>query len=364
MDGKQARMLEAIAGLQPTPKTAMVGFDAVVDTLSRPIQAYTADKSPVYFRAMADFGQHLIEKAGLSCCVQMERITEKMGGNMPILSAGLLGFGVSVSMLGAVEGIREQPVFQSLRDVPLYPVTKPGHCTALEFANGKVMLADRGVVDFSWQELQAAIEEPTLRRLLTAPDLLCLVNWSEMLLGNEVWGGIVEMLLEDGPQKDRCVLLDLADCSAHAPEELRTCIAHIRSIASVRRTVLSMNKNEAILVAGAIGVPVRGELVEWGEALAGALALDATVIHTNTSSMARFAGEKAVICPSFHTKTPAILTGGGDNFNAGLCFGLLHGLDADCCLLLANANSGYYVRNGGNTDIEGLLAFIRHSGRE
>ena len=48
---------------------------------------------------------------------------------------------------------------------------------------------------------------------------------------------------------------------------------------------------------------------------------------------------------SMFIKKPKLSTGGGDNFNAGLCFGQLAGLDFEESLYCANGTSGYYVRN-------------------
>jgi len=43
---------------------------------------------------------------------------------------------------------------------------------------------------------------------------------------------------------------------------------------------------------------------------------------------------------------PAILSGAGDNFNAGLVAGMLTGLADEALLAFAVEAAGYYVRNG------------------
>nr|WP_243140929.1 MULTISPECIES: PfkB family carbohydrate kinase [Lactonifactor] len=61
----------------------------------------------------------------------------------------------------------------------------------------------------------------------------------------------------------------------------------------------------------------------------------------------------------YYTPVPKLSTGGGDNFNAGLCFGLLQGLPLAESLRLGNATSGYYVRTGESPDVYRLYEFMQ-----
>ena len=66
----------------------------------------------------------------------------------------------------------------------------------------------------------------------------------------------------------------------------------------------------------------------------------------------------------YYTRIPKISTGGGDNFNAGLCFGLLQGFSLRESLRLGNAVSGYYVRTGESPQLGELLDFMGKAGEE
>lgn len=55
---------------------------------------------------------------------------------------------------------------------------------------------------------------------------------------------------------------------------------------------------------------------------------------------------------------PKVLTGGGDNLNAGYCLGLLAGFEVHYCMLLAMAASGAYVQNGESPDMSAIIEFI------
>ncbi|MEG1516623.1 MAG: carbohydrate kinase, partial [Clostridia bacterium] len=55
---------------------------------------------------------------------------------------------------------------------------------------------------------------------------------------------------------------------------------------------------------------------------------------------------------------PNILTGGGDNFNAGFSFGILLGLEMFPSLLLGNVVAGYYVTYGRSPDRSQLVRWL------
>ncbi|MEN6622079.1 MAG: hypothetical protein ABFD50_11065 [Smithella sp.] len=54
---------------------------------------------------------------------------------------------------------------------------------------------------------------------------------------------------------------------------------------------------------------------------------------------------------------PKLTTGAGNNFNAGFILGQMLGCSDKECLLLGNANSGFYVRKTRNVSYEELIYF-------
>jgi len=56
---------------------------------------------------------------------------------------------------------------------------------------------------------------------------------------------------------------------------------------------------------------------------------------------------------------PKITTGGGDNFNAGFCYGLLNSLSPEACMLTAMATSGAYVMYGESPTRASLINYIK-----
>jgi sugar/nucleoside kinase (ribokinase family) len=56
---------------------------------------------------------------------------------------------------------------------------------------------------------------------------------------------------------------------------------------------------------------------------------------------------------------PKILTGGGDNLNAGFCLGLINGFDIEECMMLGMATSGAYVQQGVSPTLNDLVKFLK-----
>jgi predicted phosphoribosyltransferase len=55
---------------------------------------------------------------------------------------------------------------------------------------------------------------------------------------------------------------------------------------------------------------------------------------------------------------PKVLTGGGDNLNAGYSLGLLAGYEIHYCMLLGMAASGAYIQNGISPNISELIVYL------
>jgi sugar/nucleoside kinase (ribokinase family) len=93
--------------------------------------------------------------------------------------------------------------------------------------------------------------------------------------------------------------------------------------------------------------------------LVNAMALEEVVIHG--AGMAAAADKKTYrSVQGITVQSPVILTGAGDNFNAGYCLGKLCGFDIVLCLYLADISASIYVQRGFSADIDAIITHIEH----
>jgi sugar/nucleoside kinase (ribokinase family) len=344
-------------------KKATIGIDAFIDKIVRVVHSKDEEKGYTFFNDIAQFGKHVVSKSGMSCGIEIcERFT-KLGGNAPIMANALGFLGAKVACVGALGYPEVDPIFKDLSpNCSLYSFGNPGYTTALEFNDGKIMLSQRDYLhNIHWQTLKDVIGLDKLTEFFTTSNLVGLVNWNGMINFNEIFRGILDEILKNtAPNKETVTFFDMADFSERSQEDIREAVKLINEFNTYNSVVFGLNENEAILLFKALfpekEVP---ELKELGQYMYDNLSVDYLVVHTLTDSLAWSKNEFAEV-PSLYVKKPKLSTGGGDNFNAGLCFGFLLGLDLSGALYAANGTSGYYVRNAQSPTIEDLAATLEN----
>lgn len=346
---------------QQSKKQACVGFDAAIDSLVQAAQTVYPDGRRDYFSTINRFGGYLSSKSGLSCVVELDTIVEKPGGNMVNLSNALGMLGVPVDCVGTLGQPEIHPLFRKISpNCKLHSVGEPGTCTALEFSDGKVMLAHMEKPNrLTFEQMKQLLGIARLRELFCTADLIALVNWSELRGSTGIWRGILqELITMEPPDKSRLVLIDITDCSRHSEEQILELVQIIEGFTTYRKTVVSLNENEACRLAQVLGCGVgKATCTVQAQALAQKLRVDVVVVHPLKGSVA-VEGGKLFSSRGFFVPAPVISTGGGDNYNAGLSWGLLHSLPIGQCMLLANAVSSCYVRCGYSPDCEQVAQFL------
>lgn len=338
-------------------KHVLVGFDAVVDHLVHLVKYRDENGCETLFGTVEEFGAYLCTKKGMSCCIELKSITSKVGGNMAVLSQALGVQGIKVSCIGTL-GEKNSFLYDTLAEnCELYSIASAGTCTALEFNDGKVMLAEAEGMQIRWHDVISRLGAETLLNLLTRSQVLCLVNWSELLNASEIWSELLQFALDHQLTSDKTVFFDLADCSLRSPMEIRECVAIIANYSKHFKTVLGLNRNEAQTLSKVYEIKA-DSITEMGSALQKVTQADTVIIHTRHGAHAFDTDDNVYEGISFIYENPLTLTGCGDNFNAGYCLGILLGLGIDASLLLGNASSGYYVRNGQSASFDCLKTFI------
>lgn len=343
-------------------KLVTIGFDGFLDSVVHVVKEKESVDNLKYFGNIEEFGNYLISKKGVSGCIELIEQQTKMGGNMPIMSNALGHVGVKVNCIGAFGMLAVKEEFKSLENsnCTIYSVAEPGNTLALEFDDGKIMLAKMPELDkLAWDDIKKIVGIDKLIELYSESDLIGAVNWSELENSNLIWEGILKDVVSGyKPEKKQFMFFDLSDCSKKSKEAIKTALNIIKEFSSYYRVILGMNENEARLIFNSISDSVDMlDLAEMGEVIYNTLGIDEVVIHPISYSMAWNESGSYRIDNLFIDK-PRFSTGGGDNFNAGYCSARLLGFELDAAMIIGNALSGFYIKNGFSAKIPELIEFL------
>ena len=346
------------------PKHVVAGFDGFVDTIARIIKTKKKNNARNYFRSKKEFAKYIHAKGSSSFGLELEEITTKIGGNMPIMSNVLGTLGMQVKCFGTLGYPEIHPVFTPLsQHCQLYSFASPGLSTACEFNDGKMLIAQmKELNNVGWNDLVSVIGLDTLALAYRECDLLCMVNWSEIEKSTEIWKGILSQIVmqEPMPKNDRIVFFDLADCSRRSKDEIKQALDLINKFVKYRRVVLGLNENESGEIYKAIFNKKHGKkLRDRGQKIFDKIHIDCLILHSSKEAML-VNRSGAFFSSSFHIKHPTVSTGAGDHFNAGFCAALMLDVEPELSLLLAHTLSGCFVESGVSPGWEQLIQFLNN----
>lgn len=349
-------MIGALADIHLRKKkdlTVTVGFDGYVDSIIKVVKQVDED-GKMYFKTMKCFGEYIINKAQKSCSLELKVIKEKSGGNMPIFSKALSNLGVKVNCIGALGYPTVLPIFENLgKNCTLYSVSNPGTCQALEFEDGKLMLATNDEIEkLDYDTITKRLPIAVITDLLEQSDMLTFLNWSELSGSTSIWKGLLENAFPQKSCERKHLFIDLSDCSHRLDSDILEMLELIKQFTQKVDVTLSLNLNEAERLAFTIGI-TSTESVEILDGLYQTIHCKRIIIHLTDGSYCR-EGTQVFQMKNHYIEKPKLLTGGGDNFNAGFVFGYLNGYDIEESLCIANAVSGYYVSHGHSPTYEQL----------
>jgi sugar/nucleoside kinase (ribokinase family) len=343
---------------------AVLGFDACIDNIVKVVKHHKDDSCSVYFSSSKEFGEFLIDLENRSSGVEYHTKLSKSGGNMVIMANALGNLGISIDCIGTFGLPEILPVFRTMSDnCSLYTVGDTITATALEFKDSKVIMFDPGPYnELSWQAIKDILGIERIIRLFSAKQLVSFLNWSEIENTSQIWEGILDEILpyvvKTGPKP--YFLTDFSDCSRRSKKEIQLAISLLSKFRDYFKVVLSLNRNEAKLIALALDISTDYSDEEFIKSVFGAVNSDIVIIHRTEDALA-YDGTIFEKCSTFFCNEPKILTGAGDNFNAGFCFSILHNFDIFQSLIIANAVSGYYVRTATSPDVNKLIDFIKQN---
>lgn len=350
-----------------TDEKAMIGFDGYIDNIQKVVQS--ADSEPAgrqagrrtYFKDISQLATHIAKAAGKSAQLELRTETKKMGGNGPIMSHALGSLGIKnycVGMLGAPD---LNPVFDSMHS-NCYPISLGPSATtnALEFEDGKLILSEVSTFDeLDWDYIIKSKQEEAILNCMDNSQLIALVDWSNLPRCNRLWKDVYN-IAKQYKWKNKIYFFDLCDPSKKSSTDIKDVLEIINLFSGIGKTILGLNENEALKIHQALvtNAPTQTETLSTiASAIFKSLSIDYLLIHPVDRCLL-VTQEKQIEIKGAVVKNPKILTGGGDNLNAGFCFGLLNDFTNEECLLSAMATSGAYVQNGVSPNTEELITYL------
>lgn len=346
----------------------LLGFDGYVDSLYHVVKTRAASNRPEYFSAIAEYGARISAASGKSADIDLHLIRRGLGGNAPLMAAAMACQDQKVDLIGSLGVPTLHPCFQELPAlVTSYSYADPNQTIALEFNDGKIMMGDvSSSSQISWQQLVESVGEEKIRDLVLRADLIGILNVSAYSGMKSILSGILNMLRKvDNPLK--LCFFDLSDPTSLPKEELLAILQKIAEIGDLSRSVLGLNENEAIIVLNQV-YPETAEVTDWStDVISGLcyklrehLRLHELCVHTPSYAIGADSSGTCYV-NGFHIANPKLSTGGGDNFNAGLCSALQQGMSLRQSLLVASAASSYFVSTGKSASNIQLARHIRYN---
>jgi hypothetical protein len=344
----------------------VVGFDGFVDEMISVVAERRSldDFTPV--PDIAAFGAMLARAAGHSSLWEMVVTARHPGGCAINLGDGLAALGVSVDAFATLG----EPVHPAFSDIVARFRScrswgrEPGRTLAFEFRDGKVMFsAVRQLADFAPPVVEKLLADGRYAAACAGAGLIALTNWTLYPHMTAVWELLQDQIFSRLSQRP-AFFIDLVDPSSRAQADVRAMMDALPGFERSGPVTLSLNVNEANVLARALGLCRAGDDQQQALALAGALraclGLSEVVIHRPQFAVAAAASEQAALASAFCAH-PKKSTGAGDRFNAGFVLGRLLGLEAASRLALGCATAGFFVRQARSATWVELADFVERN---
>ncbi|WP_276370751.1 hypothetical protein [Chryseolinea sp. H1M3-3] len=347
---------------------AFVGFDGFVETLKRAVRK-KENGGKVYFKTQAEFSKR-VASMNAGCLNEIELITERIkpGGNAPNLADTLSHLGVSTVCAGSF-GIPEiHPAFSELtRHTHIINVMNPGRRDIIEFEDGEIILSDLSAFnDYDWPSIKKTWGLEKIEKTVQASQLLAFVDWVNLPHASDIWDGILHDIIKPSGRRDFLFYFDLCDPAQKSTQEIDEVLDLMSCFSPYGKVTLSINESETLKIWAAInGVDINlldakskiPRVIDAGAYIHKAMNIDYLLVHTRDQTIVYYRND-TIELENRLVRKPQVLTGGGDNLNAGYCLGLLYGLSLPQCVMLGMATSGAYIQNGISPDLNAVLNYL------
>ncbi len=342
-------------------KKVFIGFDGFEDKIQYVVKSENNDEI-IYYQNIRKYADAVKRASGRSSQFQLKTQVQKLGGNAPIMAHALGTLGIPSTLMASLGYPELRPVFKELHElVNKVSVCDPGETNALEFHDGKLILSEMSSFkDLNWCSL---LDHPGHEKILeemNSSDIIALVDWSNLANCSDIWEGIYKDILP-ALNEPKAYFFDIADPSRASSEELEEVLEIIASYTVYGEVYLGINENESFGLYEKIFRKDSSDLSleDAGSELFKLLKIKGLLIHPIGSSY-MISSEGIIKEESKIVKEPKLSTGGGDNFNAGFCLGLLLGFDISESMKMAMATSGAYVKDGVSPSLEDTIHYLEN----
>jgi hypothetical protein len=326
---------------------AFVGFDGFIDQMIRVVKSRESEQSYTPYDTIKAFAKRLDEASGKSAGIEVVTQEIRFGGNGPLMANALAILGVKNTCIGALGFPTLNPAYNNMHmDCKHISVCNPAYTYAYEFNDGKIMLADMAqLFELTWGNIKSRIGIDALVKEANDCTLIALANWSYMDYMHPIWQGFYDEVMPRLDNRERTIFFDLADPTKRSKEDIIKILKLMGNYSKYGKTILGLNLNEAIKISRELTGIETDNIIEMATTIREFSQLDVVVVHPLDRSAWVSSDYRTEVMGKVCEK-PALTTGGGDNFNAGLCVGVLSGLSPEDCLKKAMETSYKYVSTG------------------
>jgi hypothetical protein len=380
-------LIKALINYQESGRefNALLGFDGYIDKIQKVVKSKT-DTSSVYYDTITEIADHVATLAGISGQIEIRNLELKLGGNAPIMANSLGTLGIKNTCIGTMGYPDLDNVFEDMNpNCRIVSIAEPAQTNAMEFNDGKLIFSEVSTFQqLTWTYVAAIAGMDNLTRWVYESQLFAFVDWANLNYCTDIWQGILEDIIINlnpaSPEKEQAVFFrnkksnldnegfgmrhknfffDLADPSKRSQEDILAALAVINRYKPYGKVTLGMNENETRKIYGALGGEEQEttDLQSISKYVFSKISVHQVLVHPT---------DRSIICTKsgvFEVQgrlvpEPRILTGGGDNLNAGFCLGLLMDLPVQQTMLLGMATSGAYISNGASPTIPELISYL------
>lgn len=344
---------------------AFIGFDGYIDEISRVVRTRNTLDDFELFQTIGEFSDFIRESAQKSADIEILVQEIKKGGNAFLMAEAASKLGVETKCAATMGDNEIHEVFKTLSTncTPI-SIGQPASTHAFEFNDGKLMFGKVNTLNnINWENIKKVIGPARFIEMFQESDLVGVLNWSAINCLDTVLSGILAEVIPQIKKEvldNKYIFFDISDPSKRNRNDLLKLFMFFCDYSRHLKVVLSLNEKEARIVCSVFNDDSHKlDITELAGCIADNLGIYIVVIHTLNSAAAAINGEIRLTTSGFYVENPRLSTGGGDNFNAGFCLGLLLQLTIEQSLLLGNAVSSFYVSYGFSPSLKQLQEFLK-----